>query len=69
MISWHDASKDKPYQGKEVILLLDNGEQHAGFWLEHANKYTRNVRKWKVYFGNHLYDEDRVVAWRELAEV
>lgn len=66
IIHWHDARTDKPLQGEEVILLLESGEQHAGHWLEHANKYQRNTRRWKVYKTGKYVDEDKVVAWREL---
>ena len=65
-MNWHDARTEKPPQGKEVILWLDTGEQHVGFWLLHANKYVRNVRKWKIYHGNHLVEEDKVIGWRNL---
>ena len=63
---WHDARKEKPLQGQEVILFLDNGEQHAGHWLEHANKYVRNTRKWKVYKWDKYVPENEVVARRLL---
>lgn len=68
MINWHDASKEKPPSTKEVILLLDTGEQHAGFWLKDANKHERNINKWRVFMGSHMYDEDKVLGWRTLDE-
>lgn len=63
---WHDAKTEKPKQEAECLLLLSGGEVHAGFWLEHANKYQRNTRKWKVYHGSHLVDEDKVIGWKPI---
>ncbi len=63
MIEWRDASREKPIAGKEVLMWVDGGEKHCGFWLKDANKYVKNIRKWKVYYGNHMIEENRVIAW------
>ena len=63
LIRWEDAEKTKPIQGEEVLLWMKDGEIHAGHWLEHANKYQRNTRRWKIYKINKCVDEDQVRAW------
>jgi len=65
-MKWHDAKKEKPIQNKEVLLLLQDGNVHSGFWLKNASKYEMNVRRWKVYYGNRWYDEDEVIGWKLL---
>ena len=62
----HDARTSKPPQGVEVILFLADGSRHAGHWLEHANKYQRNTRKWKIYKTGKYVPEDAVLAWEEI---
>lgn len=59
----------KPIQGVECVLLLVNGERHAGHWLEHANKYQRNTRRWKIYKTGKYIDEDEVIGWRYMDEI
>ena len=63
---WHDASREKPIQGEEVILWIFDGSQHAGHWLKHANRYQRNTRRWKVYKWDRYINEEDVIAWRKL---
>lgn len=62
----HDARESKPKQGVDVMLWLSDGSRHEGRWLEHANKYQRNTRKWKVYKFDKYIAEDEVIAWCEI---
>ena len=63
-----DANDAKPVQGEECLLLMKNGEIHAGHWLKHANKYQRNTRRWKIYKWNKYVDEGEVTGWRYMAD-
>lgn len=63
---WNDAEKIKPPQGQDVMLWLSDGSRHEGRWLEHANKYQRNTRKWKVYKWDKYIPEEDVIAWGEI---
>ena len=66
-LTFTNAAEVKPIQGVECVLVLANGQVHAGHWLEHANKYQRNTRRWKIYKWNKYVDEDEVVAWAYMA--
>jgi len=58
-----------PVSGKSVLLKLSDGSVHEGHFIKNANKYVRNVNRYKVYkFGNKTIDSSEVVAWTEIPE-
>jgi len=38
---------------------------HKGFFLKDANKYVRNVNRWKDTEEHKWYDDKDVIEWRE----
>ena len=60
---WH-GSDEEPRQQVELIIELKDGTKRAGFYLKDANKFQRNVRKWKIYRGDKYLDTDAVSRWK-----
>lgn len=67
-MNWKDASKEKPAQGIDVLMWLEDGSIHEGRFLKNANKYHMAVNKWKIYKLNRYIDEHEVIAWCEITK-
>lgn len=66
---WHEVKKEKPPQGKDVLLVLNDGSVHEGRYLKNANKYVQNVDKFKVYKADEYIDSSEVIMWREIPRI
>lgn len=53
----------KPPSSRPVEFKTVDGKIHRGFYLKDANKYVRNVNRWKDTDLDVWFDDDRVVAW------
>ena len=54
----------RPPSTKRVTFKV-NGVWHKGFYLKDANKYVRNVNRWKDTDDGTWYDDKDVTEWRE----
>lgn len=49
----------------KIIRFKTNDGWHVGFFLKDANKYVRNVNRWKDSETRKWYDDDEVKEWKE----
>ena len=59
----------KPKQGKPVLILLADGSIHEGHWLKNANRYERNVNRWRIYKTGKTVPDSEVIAWVDLSDI
>ena len=65
-MNWHEVKKERPPQGKDVLLVLNDGSVHEGRYLKNANKYVRNVDRFKIYKADKYVESSEVIMWREI---
>ena len=53
----------KPKQAKPVLIVLADGSVHEGHYLKNANKYEKNVNRWRIYKTGKTVEDKEVVAW------
>lgn len=53
-----------PPSTKTVRFRTDDG-WHTGFFLKDANKFVRNVNRWKDKETKTWYDDRQVIEWSE----
>lgn len=68
-------NKDYPPSTKPVFFLTkfvkdeDTGDYvsgwHKGFFLKDANKYVRNVNRWKDTDEHKWYNDEDVIGWED----
>lgn len=63
---WHEVKKELPPQGKDVLLLLNDGTVHEGRFLKNANKYVKDVNKFMVYREDKYVDMGDIIFWRDM---
>ena len=39
---------------------------HEGFYVKDANKYVRNVNRWKDTNTHEWYEDEDVIAWQDI---
>ena len=52
-----------PPSTKHVTFRTSDGVIHNGFYLKDANKYVRDVNRWKDTESGKWFDNDEVVEW------
>ena len=52
-----------PPSPKHVRFRTSDGVIHNGFYLKDANKYVRDVNRWKDTESGKWFDNDEVVEW------
>lgn len=55
----------KPPSTKRVTFWTKGGVEHKGFFLKDANKYVRNVNRWKDEVTGKWYDDTEVTCWEQ----
>lgn len=58
-----NTKDNKPPSTVEVRFFTIDGKTHRGFFLKDANKFVRNVNRWKDKNTNKWYDDDLVTDW------
>lgn len=53
----------KPPSTKPVVFKTADGKLHNGFYLKDANRFVRNVNRWKDTDLDAWFDDDAVIAW------
>lgn len=66
---WHDTKFELPKQNEDVLLLISDGTVHEGMFLKNANKYHKNINRWKIYKRRKTLAFDEVIMWRYLPKV
>ena len=65
----HPASTRPVYFRTKFVQDEDTGDWeagwHKGFYLKDANKYVRNVNRWKDTEHCRWYNDSDVVDWKE----
>lgn len=46
-----------------IVFMTKDYVWHTGFFLKDANKYVRNVNRWKDTESGKWFDDDEVVEW------
>ena len=65
MVEWYTESY--PPSGVSVLLKLKSGEVHEGHFIKNANKFVKNVNRYRIYkFDKKTIDESEVVGWAEM---
>lgn len=59
----YEIKDNKPPSTKKVYFWTMDNEMHIGFFLKDANKYVRNVNRWKDTDSGQWYDDDEVLTW------
>lgn len=54
----------KPPSTKRVTFWTKGGVEHKGFFLKDANKFVRNVNRWKDEDTGKWYDDSEVTDWK-----
>lgn len=54
-----------PASTKRIVFRTKDGVEHKGFFLKDANKYVRNVNRWKDTDTGAWHDDGEVIAWWE----
>lgn len=57
-----------PPSTKRVIFWTKDGVKHKGFFLKDANKYVRNVNRWKDEYVGKWFDNAEVTCWERIKE-
>lgn len=67
MMEWHDLKQVPPASGVSVLLKLRDGSVHEGHFIKNANKYVKDVNRFRVYkLGNKTLEMDQIDKWAEL---
>lgn len=67
-MKWTPTNEKLPAHGKNVLMYMTDGSVHEGHFILHANKYQKNVRRWRLYKTGKTVPEESVVAWAEMPE-
>lgn len=57
-----------PPSTERVLFRIKNGGWHEGFFLKDANRYVRNVNRWKDTNSKRWYEDSDVLEWRQKNE-
>ena len=63
---WEQFLKYKKIYPKSTVPLVfvtKDGVLHPGFFLKDANKYLRNINRWKDTESGKWFDDEEVVGW------
>lgn len=66
---WHNVSQELPKSCESVLCYLENGEVHEGMFLKNANKYHKNINRWKIYKYKKTLPIDAVKMWKDLPKI
>lgn len=53
----------RPPSTKRIRFKTHDGEWHNGFFLKDANKFVRNVNRWKDTDTGRWYDDEEITEW------
>ena len=59
--------KEYPASTAPVRFITKDGKAHNGFYLKDANKYVRNVNRWKDQKTDEWFDDIEVIGWEYLS--
>lgn len=59
----------RPPSTKKIVFQTKDGVTHNGFFLKDANRYVRNVNRWKDTDTNVWYDDSEVISYRKEREL
>ena len=67
MNNWLNPILIPPPSGESVLIRMKNGEVHEGHYIKNANKYVKNVDRFRVYkLGKKTIPLDEVKEWRRM---
>ena len=65
-----NINTERPQSGKAVLVVMKDGAIHEGHYIKNANKYVRNVDRWRIYrLGNKTIPSDEVQGWVNIPAV
>ena len=64
MINWYNPRLTPPPSGVSILLELADGEVHEGHFIKNANKYHKNVNRYRVYKTGKTVAREAVTRWR-----
>lgn len=64
---WYKPEVTTPPHGQSILLKFKDGCVHEGHFIQHGNRYVKNVNRFKVYkYGNKTIAMDDVVGWQRM---
>ena len=63
--SWHDPRNDEPPSGVPILFRLQNGSVLEGHYIKNANKYVKNVNRFRIHKSGRTVPILDVKAWTE----
>ncbi len=63
---WYRPELTPPPHGQSILLKMADGSVHEGHFIKHANKYVKNVNRFRVYKTGKTVPMDEVAEWRNM---
>ena len=64
---WNDPKETNPPSGVSILIKMADGSVHEGHFIKNANKYVRDVNRYRVYkFGKKTFGKEELNGWREM---